>query len=114
MHVCSVVAGNTTASDSPMPLRPSVSPTCGSCDERERDHGGCRCQAFLLTGSAEAPDPVCPKSPQHDVVQDIVGRARPSVGGQPLTFVPNAVRESALVYRSDRNSQRYIDGDLTV
>ncbi|WP_137894663.1 pyrroloquinoline quinone biosynthesis protein PqqE [Ramlibacter sp. 2FC] len=90
-----------------------MSPTCGSCDERERDHGGCRCQAYLLTGSAEATDPVCPKSPQHGIVQGIVSRAQSSAAGQPLTFVPSAARGSPLVYRSDRNSQRYIDGELT-
>ena len=89
-----------------------MSPTCGSCDEREHDHGGCRCQAYLLTGTAEATDPVCPKSPQHGVVQGIVGQAQPLATAQPLRFVPNAARAAGLVYRSDRNSQRYIDGEL--
>jgi pyrroloquinoline quinone biosynthesis protein E len=31
---------------------------CRSCDRREIDFGGCRCQAFLLTGDARATDPV--------------------------------------------------------
>ena len=39
---------------------------CQSCDEKEKDFGGCRCQAFLLTGNADNADPVCSKSPHHD------------------------------------------------
>ncbi|SQK96798.1 pyrroloquinoline quinone biosynthesis protein PqqE [Pseudomonas aeruginosa] len=41
---------------------------CRSCEEKERDHGGCRCQAFLLTGDADATDPVCAKSARHDLI----------------------------------------------
>ena len=41
---------------------------CRSCDRRERDFGGCRCQAFLLAGDAGATDPACSKSPHHDLV----------------------------------------------
>jgi pyrroloquinoline quinone biosynthesis protein E len=48
---------------------------CSSCEHRERDLGGCRCQAFLLAGDAAAADPVCPKSPQHAVVLEAVARA---------------------------------------
>jgi pyrroloquinoline quinone biosynthesis protein E len=39
---------------------------CQSCDEKEKDFGGCRCQAFLLTGNADNADPVCSKSAYHD------------------------------------------------
>jgi len=42
---------------------------CRSCDRREIDWGGCRCQAFLLTGNAAATDPACAKSPDHALVQ---------------------------------------------
>jgi pyrroloquinoline quinone biosynthesis protein E len=38
---------------------------CRSCPERERDFGGCRCQAFLLTGDASATDPACALAPEH-------------------------------------------------
>jgi pyrroloquinoline quinone biosynthesis protein E len=41
---------------------------CQSCPRREQDFGGCRCQAFLLTGDARATDPVCHLSPQHVIV----------------------------------------------
>jgi len=41
---------------------------CMSCPRREQDFGGCRCQAFALTGDAAAADPVCHLSPAHELV----------------------------------------------
>jgi PqqA peptide cyclase len=41
---------------------------CANCPRREQDFGGCRCQAFALTGDAAAADPVCHLSPAHAVV----------------------------------------------
>ncbi|WP_294620680.1 pyrroloquinoline quinone biosynthesis protein PqqE [uncultured Roseovarius sp.] len=38
---------------------------CQSCDRKEVDFGGCRCQALALAGDAGATDPVCVKSPDH-------------------------------------------------
>ena len=38
---------------------------CKSCEFKEVDFGGCRCQAFALTGSAGNTDPACAKSPLH-------------------------------------------------
>ncbi len=38
---------------------------CSSCERREIDWGGCRCQALALTGSAANPDPVCELVPGH-------------------------------------------------
>jgi PqqA peptide cyclase len=38
---------------------------CASCPRRETDFGGCRCQAFALTGDAAATDPVCHLAPTH-------------------------------------------------
>jgi len=38
---------------------------CRTCPEKEKDFGGCRCQAFALTGDAQNADPVCGKSPCH-------------------------------------------------
>jgi len=35
---------------------------------REIDFGGCRCQAFALTGDARATDPVCHLAPRHEDV----------------------------------------------
>jgi pyrroloquinoline quinone biosynthesis protein E len=44
---------------------------CASCARRDRDFGGCRCQAFLLTGDARAADPVCHLSPHHALVEQL-------------------------------------------
>jgi pyrroloquinoline quinone biosynthesis protein E len=41
---------------------------CRSCARRDIDFGGCRCQAFALTGDARATDPVCHLSPRHEEV----------------------------------------------
>ncbi|HVR46196.1 MAG TPA: pyrroloquinoline quinone biosynthesis protein PqqE [Candidatus Binatia bacterium] len=41
---------------------------CRSCERREIDWGGCRCQAFLLTGDAGVTDPVCSLSSDHHLV----------------------------------------------
>ena len=42
---------------------------CRSCDRREKDYGGCRCQAMALAADAGAADPVCVKSPHHAALQ---------------------------------------------
>jgi pyrroloquinoline quinone biosynthesis protein E len=47
---------------------------CKSCDRRGVDFGGCRCQAFALTGDARATDPACSLAPGHRLVE--VERAR--------------------------------------
>jgi pyrroloquinoline quinone biosynthesis protein E len=69
---------------------------CRSCDEREQDLGGCRCQAYLLAQDAEAADPVCPKSPHHARVTEAVERAERAANDphldrqvQPLVFRPS-------------------------
>jgi pyrroloquinoline quinone biosynthesis protein E len=42
---------------------------CRSCPERARDFGGCRCQAYALTGDAAATDPACALAPRHALVE---------------------------------------------
>lgn len=60
---------------------------CKSCDEKENDHGGCRCQSYLLTGDAANTDPVCSKSPMHDIVETCVSNAvNPRRVEKPLVF----------------------------
>lgn len=71
---------------------------CASCDQREVDLGGCRCQAYMLAHDAVAADPVCNKSPQHHLVQAAVERAG-TVGAK-------AVTEHPLVFRDPINSRR--------
>ena len=41
---------------------------CQSCEYREVDFGGCRCQAFALTGNAGNTDPACALSPLHEQI----------------------------------------------
>jgi pyrroloquinoline quinone biosynthesis protein E len=45
---------------------------CRSCSRQNVDFGGCRCQAFQLTGDAAATDPVCHLSPNHSLVEEVV------------------------------------------
>jgi PqqA peptide cyclase len=62
---------------------------CRSCPERGRDFGGCRCQAYLLTGDADNADPVCELSPHHARVTDAVAEAQRAVAAgveRPLVF----------------------------
>jgi pyrroloquinoline quinone biosynthesis protein E len=42
---------------------------CRSCDRKALDFGGCRCQAYALTGDAAATDPACERSPHHAVIE---------------------------------------------
>jgi len=42
---------------------------CRSCPSKLLDFGGCRCQAFLLTGDAAAADPACSLSPHHSIIE---------------------------------------------
>jgi pyrroloquinoline quinone biosynthesis protein E len=68
---------------------------CRSCPEKTKDFGGCRCQAYLLTGDAANADPVCDLSPHHQVVLDAVAKAQqPQAPVQPILF------------RDDRNSRK--------
>lgn len=52
---------------------------CRSCDRRERDFGGCRCQAFLLTKDAGVTDPVCLLSRQRGIVDEILKEVNDAV-----------------------------------
>jgi len=70
---------------------------CRSCPEKARDFGGCRCQAYLMTGDAANADPVCELSPHHHLVTEAVARA-----DRPRS--PPARPEQPLVFRSDLNS----------
>ena len=70
---------------------------CKTCPEKEKDFGGCRCQALALTGDAANADPVCSKSPQHGEVQQIVRRAQQSQRSAQSNIQP-------IVFRTDANS----------
>ena len=64
---------------------------CRSCPERFKDYGGCRCQAYLLTGDSAATDPVCELSARHALVTELIegirGQERPQ---RPIFFRDDA------------------------
>jgi len=69
---------------------------CRSCPDKVKDFGGCRCQAYMLTGDATNTDPVCGLSPLHHLVTDVVDKAQtpaPKVDVKPILF------------RDDKNSR---------
>jgi len=57
---------------------------CRSCERREIDWGGCRCQAFAVTGNAAAADPACVKSSRHG---ELVALAERETASLPPEFV---------------------------
>jgi len=59
---------------------------CSSCEHKEEDLGGCRCQAWLIAQDAEAADPVCRKSPHHPKVLEAVAQAEAGITEHPLVF----------------------------
>ena len=70
---------------------------CRSCPEREKDFGGCRCQAYLLTGDPANADPVCRLSPDRGLVDAFIDEtAQPSRA---------AVEIPAMVFRNSRNAK---------
>lgn len=69
---------------------------CRSCPEKTKDFGGCRCQAYLLTGDPYNADPVCDLSPHHHLVTEAVARAdRPYVEEKPVLFFRDHRRRGA-------------------
>jgi pyrroloquinoline quinone biosynthesis protein E len=75
---------------------------CRSCPEKTRDFGGCRCQAYLLTGDAANADPVCDLSPHHHLVTEATARAEHAqvpAGAGPVPPV-----EKPLIFRTPANS----------
>jgi pyrroloquinoline quinone biosynthesis protein E len=59
---------------------------CRECALRELDFGGCRCQAFQLTGDASATDPACHLSPSHALVTSLTTPASPRPLPVPRRF----------------------------
>ena len=70
---------------------------CRSCPEKEKDFGGCRCQAWMLTGAAENADPVCDKSPHHQQLLDDVARINRLAESEQAEAKP-------LIFRNMKNS----------
>ena len=74
---------------------------CRSCPEKEKDLGGCRCQAYMLTGDARNADPVCDKSPHHQQLHDDVVRIG-KIAQQDKS------EEKPLIFRNMKNSKNYL------
>jgi PqqA peptide cyclase len=66
---------------------------CRTCERREQDFGGCRCQAFLLAQDAAATDPVCSLSPQHTIVDAILRDVNAASPDAASPAVPTAEPE---------------------
>ena len=71
---------------------------CRSCPEKTKDFGGCRCQAYLMTGDPANTDPVCDLSPHHHLVTEMVAKASQAPPAR-------SVQEKPLVFRDRRNSR---------
>jgi PqqA peptide cyclase len=82
---------------------------CRSCPERTKDFGGCRCQAYLLTGDPDNADPVCDLSPHHGLVTSAVARAERAGQGPPAGAA--APREQVLIFRDHRTSIPVVAGE---
>ena len=72
---------------------------CRSCPRKTVDFGGCRCQAFALTGDAANTDPVCTLTPLRRIIDEALARASPRrltsiqyryVAGEPAAGVSGA------------------------
>ena len=81
---------------------------CRSCPEKEKDFGGCRCQAFMMTGDAANADPVCDKSPHHQELLDDVERI-----GKIAAKEENGMnlKEQPLIFRNMKNSNKILKGE---
>ncbi|MBS3648338.1 pyrroloquinoline quinone biosynthesis protein PqqE [Pseudaminobacter sp. 19-2017] len=64
---------------------------CRTCDRREIDWGGCRCQAMAIAGNASATDPACVLSPLHGrmaaLVEEAIATAGPSDARSPEALI---------------------------
>ena len=69
---------------------------CHSCPEKVKDFGGCRCQAYLLTGDQNATDPVCGLSPNRSAIAEAIEGAR-------IDYEHSEPKP--LVFRNSRNSK---------
>jgi pyrroloquinoline quinone biosynthesis protein E len=76
---------------------------CKDCPERSKDFGGCRCQAYMLTGDASNADPVCSLSPHHHKIIEITERVNQmerSTSARPFKF--RNPKNSKALSRMDR------------
>ena len=75
---------------------------CRSCPEQDDDLGGCRCQAYMMTGDPYAADPVCSKSPDRHHVDQAIASAENLPKPNP--------QEHKLVFRDPKASSKLSEG----
>jgi len=73
---------------------------CRTCPEQDDDLGGCRCQAYMLTGDPYATDPVCDKAPHRHEIDKAIDIAQQE----------DAPTQHPLVFRDPKESQRLSAG----
>jgi pyrroloquinoline quinone biosynthesis protein E len=73
---------------------------CRSCSEKENDLGGCRCQAYLLSGDAEGADPICTKSPHRHLIDQALEDSKNEI-----------LQAQPIIFRTDKNSKEIIQGE---
>jgi len=74
-----------------------MSEPCRSCDEKATDFGGCRCQAYLLTGDAARTDPACALSADHGLIMQAIAAAdAPDDAERPLVHRRRGAAKAAL------------------
>ena len=83
---------------------------CRSCPERDKDFGGCRCQAWLVTGDPDGADPVCSLSPHRILIDRVVeavngGGAGAVNAGSASVAAGTAGDIPAMLFRNARNSK---------
>ena len=83
---------------------------CRSCPERDKDFGGCRCQAWLVTGDPAAADPVCGLSPDRGLIDRVLETVNNCTdepgGGIPDMLFRNVRNSKALHSRRPDNGAR--------
>jgi pyrroloquinoline quinone biosynthesis protein E len=68
---------------------------CKTCERREQDFGGCRCQAMLLAGDPAATDPVCSLAPLRSKVDAILNGVNGTGAGVGAGLAPPAAESLA-------------------
>lgn len=73
---------------------------CRTCPEKEKDLGGCRCQAYMMTGDPALADPVCEFSPHHHLIEESIATAEHALTAKPGPSV------QPLIFRDPKESRR--------
>jgi PqqA peptide cyclase len=75
---------------------------CRSCDRRAEDFGGCRCQAFMITGDAASTDPVCSLAPSRGLIEQKIAQVNSTSGvaSDRTASLPPIQQEQFWMYRS--------------